>query len=232
MTLYGAPNPHHSPPPRPSASKHPGTSTATKVTLGLAVLLVVTAVIQGATVQQIGFGPFSVSFAKKDAGPQPTTPPHGSRTVPNPTSGLSTPPQPTNASTTGTWTATRVTVVVTVSQVDVEGGHVRLHTKVTNNADESIELPLFGYFTASDNTGRTYTANQENSDWAMTCPGSGFLTGVIELNSTISPEATMLSISFTEIFGFGAPQGGVTVTGIPVPQAAAQPGLGQPGHPS
>jgi hypothetical protein len=104
-----------------------------------------------------------------------------------------------------------------VTQVDNQGGHIRLHAKATNNSDAAMNLPLFGYFNASDNTGVTYQASIANSEWPASVGANGSVTGTIELQNTIPTSAANLAITFTVVFGQFAPQGGITVQGIKVP---------------
>lgn len=207
MTSYGSP-------------KKSGMSTATKILLGLVVALVAAAFIQGLTVQQIGFGPFSVSFTNKNDGggshPGDGTNPDQSR----PSDGTGNQTHPSDASTSGTWSQTRANLTVTVTQVDVQGGYIQLHTKVDNAGDQPLTLPLFGDFTASDNAGHTFTADPFASQWSDTAPAHGTLSGIIRLQQSVTSAATSLSISFTTVFGQDAPSGGITVHDIPVPHAA------------
>jgi hypothetical protein len=200
-------------------------------------------VIQGATVQEIGFGPFTVSFGKPNSGnasgnnngSQPSGNGSGNNAgngtgngAGNGTggsgngsgdgSGTGSNPVSGDATISGNWSGTRGSVVVAVTQVDVQQGHLRLHIKVTNNGSDAIDLPLFGYCNATDDKDTTYNADPQASSMPeFNAPANGFVTGIIELSPTVTAGATTLKLNFTQIFGFGSPGGGVSVSGIPIP---------------
>jgi hypothetical protein len=117
----------------------------------------------------------------------------------------------------GHWEQQNGGLDLVVTQVDVQGGHVSLHVKATNNSDAAMSLPLFGYFSAIDDADKTYAASPFDSDWTITIPSHGAITGVIKLEGTVSPTARTLTISFTVVFGESAPDGGITIRGVPLP---------------
>jgi hypothetical protein len=197
-------------------------------------MVIVAAVIQGATVQQIGFGPLSVSFAKPDSGGNANPPPGGNtgntntgnnntgntNTTGDGSTGGSNVGNQTSGDLTvkGSWTGTHVSLTMQVTEVDLQDGHIRLHVKVTNDGEDTVNLPLFGYFTATDDKDTTYSADTGTSSTAVfDVPAGGFATGIIQLTPRATAGATTLKISFTTIFGLRAPSGGISVSGIPIP---------------
>ncbi|MFE4967575.1 hypothetical protein [Streptomyces sp. NPDC056660] len=108
----------------------------------------------------------------------------------------------------GNWWNKRGSLKVTVSQVDNESGHIRLHIRVDNGYPNAVELDdAGGYFVAHDDRGHSYNGNYFASQWPATVPAGGPMWGVIELEGFIQPGARHLSISFTHTFSdsFDAP---------------------------
>jgi hypothetical protein len=225
---YGPPPSHGSPPPPPP--KRSLGDILTKVLWGLFFLVVLGAIVQGATVQEIGFGPLTVSFGHKadsssagntGSGTNPSTntlpigqPPAGNGSGNNGSGNDQ--PATSDTSVTVNRSVTRGDTMLQVSQVDIQDGHLLIHAKVTNNSNESISLPLYGYFVANDDKGGTYTADPFSSQWAAQVPAGGSITGTIQLKERVNPSATRLTISFTTIFGLGASGDGITLRDIPL----------------
>jgi hypothetical protein len=236
---YGQPGYGQAPVPPPPEKKKPRVNL-TVVAAVVAVVLVVAAVVQGATVQQIGFGPFSVSFGRSDtgngsangsgSGNNPGSQPSGSGSASTPGGGGSDgsgsgsgngsgTQVAGDASVTGPWKATRVSLTIVVSQVDRQSGHLRLHVEMTNTGDGEIDLPLFGNCVATDDKGTTYNADPNASSTPVfTVAGQNTVTGIIEFTPTVTAGATTLKLTFNTIFGFGSPGGSISVTGIALPQ--------------
>jgi hypothetical protein len=129
--------------------------------------------------------------------------------------------QPTTTSTTskstGPWSAQRGDLTLTVTEVENQGGHLVLHASAKNDSAGTMDLPLFGNFVATDNTGHTYQAADFSSDWPITVPSGVIVSGTIELSDLAQPGATSLDASFATVFGQFAPPGGITVKGIRLP---------------
>ncbi|MGW0518608.1 hypothetical protein [Crossiella sp. NPDC003009] len=71
---------------------------------------------------------------------------------------------------------------------------------------------------SSGDTGATYKANPQDSDWPQSIASGGPATGTIELASPVADRAKSLTVSFTQVFGLRAPSGGITVRGVPIPR--------------
>ncbi|WHT15753.1 hypothetical protein N8J89_21695 [Crossiella sp. CA-258035] len=173
-------------------------------------LVLVALLIQGLTVHKIGFGPLSVQFGQPEKPKEPPTVSTGS-TAAAASSGDA-------KSVTGNWQQTRVKLTVAVTKVVQSDGRVTLHAKVSNGAADAVNLPLFGYFTATDDTGATYKANPQDSDWPQSVASGVPATGTIELASPVTDRARSLTVSFTQVFGLRAPSGGITIRGVPIPR--------------
>jgi hypothetical protein len=127
-------------------------------------------------------------------------------------------PSTASVSTTGDWSHQNGKLKLAISRVDLQGGVLHLHMKAINDSAAEMNLPLYGNFVATDNSGVTYTADAFGSDWSGTVPSGGFITGIVNLVGTPSASAKTLKVSFTDIYGQYAPGGGITVDGVPVPR--------------
>lgn len=119
---------------------------------------------------------------------------------------------------TGNWSGQSGQLTLVITEVDLQGGILKLHIKAINNSAAAMNLPLFGSFVATDNIGETYSSEVFNSDWAGNVPANGTITGIVFLNGVPSASARALNVSFTEVFGEYAPSSGITVYGIPIPK--------------
>jgi hypothetical protein len=122
-----------------------------------------------------------------------------------------------NPSITGAWSNSLGHVTVLVNRVEVRQGSVGLYVKVTNTGNSEVDLPLFGYFNATDNLENTYNEDDRNSTPVFTVGGGSFVTGLIVLTPRVASGATTLKINFTTIFGLDAPRGSLSVSNIPIP---------------
>jgi hypothetical protein len=104
-----------------------------------------------------------------------------------------------------------------VNRVEVRQGYVGVYLKVTNNSNSEIDLPVFGYFNATDNLENTYNADLNNSTHVFQVGGGSFVTGLIVLAPQAARGATTLTITFTTLFGLNAPRGSLSVSNIPIP---------------
>ncbi|MET8648227.1 hypothetical protein [Streptomyces sp. NPDC004675] len=118
----------------------------------------------------------------------------------------------------GSWPGKRGDLTVTVTQVDNEAGHIRLHIRVDNGYSEAVQLTSAGYFVANDDAGNSYDGDYFHSKWSGQVPAGGHMGGVIELKGFVEPEARSLSISFTQIFGSLDAPDSITVYNIPIPR--------------
>ncbi len=72
---------------------------------------------------------------------------------------------------------------------------------VRNDTNDSITLPLFGYFLAVDDKGGSYKADPHGSNWPTTFPPSKTVSGSADLEVPIPNDRSTLSVSFSTIFG-------------------------------
>lgn len=107
--------------------------------------------------------------------------------------------------------------MLTVTQVDDQDGHLRVHMKATNDTDAVVRLPLAGYFRANDDTGRTCRPEPCDSDWnGVVRPGQS-ISGRVALVERRKLPANRLAVSFTSLGSQAAPDGDLTVHGILLP---------------
>lgn len=187
--------------------------------------LVVVALVQGLVVQEVGIpGVASVKFGeRRDAtGDAPPTSTAGKDQGGDgaATSGSADTPGPAPAPVAqsepvvGSWTAERGDVAVEVTQVENQGGHLRIDATVTNGTGDSLSVPLFGNVTAVDEAGRAYEADPFNSDWVDTISSGQSVGGTIEFDGLYEVGPGTLTLTFAELYGFDAPSGGVVVPGV------------------
>ena len=119
-------------------------------------------------------------------------------------------------SVTGHWSQQSGPLTLVVSRVDRLAGSLRLRMKAINNSAAAMDLSVFDNFVATDNTGRTYRAS--NSSLDLSVPSHGFATATVSLNQAPSMSATRLAVSFTTVYGQYAPDGGITIHGVPIPK--------------
>ncbi|MGH3858894.1 hypothetical protein [Actinokineospora sp.] len=197
------------------ATRYPRRRTDHRWWTGLAVflgLVFVALVIQGLTVHKIGFGPLSIEFGEKAKSGGGTN-----------GGGNGAPADVLfdQAKTiTGSWKTTKGKVTLEVVQVEQQDDWVRVTARVRNGGGNAVNLPLFGNFVASDDTDTAYSARitSMNTGWTPDVPAGQTLRGVIVLDKQVPPSAKALTVSFTHVLGFGAPSGGITVSGVPVPR--------------
>jgi len=107
--------------------------------------------------------------------------------------------QPAARTVTGPWTGTSGELTLVVESIEV-GSTIQLHLLVGNTSTGTAALPVFGYFSAFDDTGHTYRVG--SADWATEFP-PGEIRGTIELDEGPAPGASSLKVGFTQIFGDG-----------------------------
>jgi hypothetical protein len=156
-------------------------------------------------------------FTSGDNGPNPEASP----TTPRVITQTPLPAEPPLGETTGPWTATAGGVEAVVTSVERvrnigDGKVLRFHVAITNETTSSIDLPL-GFFVATDQSGNAYEAELFDSDWSTSVPSGLTVAGSILLGEVVSGDASVMTISFGEIFGRDAPSSGLTVQGIAVP---------------
>jgi hypothetical protein len=159
-------------------------------------------------------GAGSISSGAAPGGSSPAlalTPPQSAVSTP-----ASTSPSPRPAMVvTGKWSQENGQLILTITEVDLNDGLLLLHMKVVNNSAAAMELPLYGYFVVTDNTGKTYAGS--DGTWTTSVPSGGFVTGIVTLNPAPPAAARRLDVSFTTVFGQYAPPGGITIHAVPVP---------------
>jgi hypothetical protein len=160
-----------------------------------------------------GAGNQSSTFASTTVSQVTPTQPATSTTVSQVTA-----TQPAARTITGSWSQQSGQLTLVISEVDRQGSMIQLHVKAINGSAAAMDLPLYGYFVATDNNGETYTSEIDNSNWATSVPANGFITGIVVLSGAPSASARTLKVSFTTVFGEYAPNGGITVSGIPIPK--------------
>jgi len=154
--------------------------------------------------------------------PSPASPPVTSSSTPqassrSPSAQPKTPSQVTAHAIAGQWSQQSGPLTLIISRVDRSGSSLRLRMKAINNSAAEIVLPLFDDFVATDNTGQTYHSI-DSSPWTENVPSGGFVTGTIILDRAPSASARRLAISFSTVYGEYAPDGGITIRGVPIPK--------------
>jgi hypothetical protein len=221
-TYQGPPGYWQQPPPRKSR-----TGLVAAVIVASVAVLVLAVVIVGASAHWISFGSSSSDTSagnSTDNGSGTNNGAGGSNNAAGAnaggnsganTGGGAQPAQ--NPIITGAWSGTLGQVTVLVNKVEVRQGYVGLYVKVTNNGNSETDLPLFGYFNATDNLENTYNFDINNSTRVFMVGGGSFVTGLIVLTPQAPAGATTLKITFTTIFGLDAPRGSLSVSNIPIP---------------
>lgn len=135
------------------------------------------------------------------------------------------PPQPTSATApidTGSdfWeTSASGTVgdlTVRVLRVDLESnGQATLTVEVVNGTSDSLSLPLFGYFSATDGTGETILADVGASNWPTSFAPGATGRGEIRLDDWFVAGSGEFRIDFTQVFG-SFDVDSISVQGIPI----------------
>jgi len=97
----------------------------------------------------------------------------------------------------GPWTGGSPPLELVVESVEV-GSTIRLHMVVRNTSQAAASLPLFGYFSAFDDTGHSYGVG--SGEWATTFP-PGEIRGIIQLDEPPQPGASTLKVGFSAVFG-------------------------------
>lgn len=191
--------------------------------LGLAIVaaVLVIALVQGLTIQEVGIpGVASIKFAERASTTGGEEPPStGDRSDSAPTGGDTgtTTGSTGQGAIEGSWTGSRGDVTVEVTKVENQGGHLRIHATVTNGTNEAVTLPLFGYTSAVDESHRSYKPSPSDSDWPDSIAGGQSVAGTIEFVERYRAGGGTLDLTFSQLFGFDAPSGSLTVSGIQRP---------------
>jgi hypothetical protein len=131
-------------------------------------------------------------------------------------SSTTTPAAPAAAATAGAWNSGNGPLTVTIVKVVNAGGKVTLTVSAQDSAPESVTLPIFGNFTATDDQGTAYTANPLTP---ITVPANGTVSGTLTLDQTVPASARNLSIKWSNVFSLDhSMTGSMTITGVPLPQ--------------
>ena len=185
--------------------------------------LIVIGLVQGLVIREVGIpGVASVKFGERHADPgdtettsTPRTEQGGGGATPPTSEEVPTPAQAAQSQpVVGSWTAQRGDVGVEITQVENQGGHLRVDATVTNGTGDSLSVPLFGNVAAVDEAGRAYEADAFNSDWVDSIGSGQSVGGTIEFEGLYEVGPGTLTITFAELYGFDAPDGGVVVPGV------------------
>lgn len=127
-----------------------------------------------------------------------------------------TPAAPTAAATAGAWSSNNGPLTVTIVKVVNAGGNVTLTVSAHDSSRESVTLPIFGYFSATDDQDTTYTAHPLAP---ITVPANGTVSGTLTLDQSVPISARSLSVKWSNVFSPDpATTGSITITGVPLPQ--------------
>jgi hypothetical protein len=106
-------------------------------------------------------------------------------------------------------------LTVRVLRVDLESnGQATLTVEVINGTGDSLSLPLFGYFSATDGTGETILADVGASSWPTTYAPGVTGQGEIRLDDWFGGGSSEFRIDFTQVFG-SFDVDSISVQGIP-----------------
>lgn len=93
-------------------------------------------------------------------------------------------------------------LTVRVLRVDLESnGQATLTVEVINGTGDSLSLPLFGYFSATDGTGETILADVGASNWPMSFAAGVTARGEIRLDDWFAAGSGEFRIDFSQVFG-------------------------------
>ncbi|MFC0438815.1 serine/threonine-protein kinase [Kutzneria buriramensis] len=214
--LMPAPTPPLSQVPLPvRGSRRSGVIGALVATvLGLAAATIVTVV---AVNSLPGGAPAATNKTVATVGPTGSetgghTTPTGSETGGHTT----TPAPPLSATIAGTWSADNGPLTVTIVKVVDNGGRVSLTVSAHNGATQAVNLPSFGYFTATDDQGTSYTAGPGT---VITAPAGGTVSDTLTLEKSVPASARSLNIAWAQVFSLDlAVHGSISITGVPLPR--------------
>ena len=187
---------------------------ATQGTAGMLAGLVV------ANIFLIGFASIGGFIARQHPSVLSPTPPtivqgFGQPTGPETASRTTTPTPPVAATAAGAWSADNGPLTVTIVKVVNAGASVSLTVSAHDGANESVTLPTFTYFTATDDRGNTYTAHPLVP---ITVPAGGTVSDTLTLDQTVPASARSLNVAWAHIFSQDlALNGSITITGVPLP---------------
>jgi hypothetical protein len=133
---------------------------------------------------------------------------NGSSPTPSITVSVSSSPTPTPSASgedevsEGPWSGTNDGLTLEVGRVVRKAdGTFEIDATVDNQTGESLSLPLFGNFVASDDLGESYEADPFASDWPDSFPSGQRVSGTITITEQVSQDATTLFISFPNVIG-------------------------------
>lgn len=190
--------------------RRPGVVAALVVTvLGLAAAVVVTVLAVHGT---SGASGAPLAAAGKTANTTATVASIGSETESRPT----TSGTPLATPSTGVWSADDGPLTVTIVKVVDDDGSVTLTVSAHNGGTQSATLPTFGYFSATDDQGTTYTAG---SAAPITAPAGGTASGTLTLDTSVPASVRSLNIAWAEVFSLDqAIHGSISISGVPLQQ--------------
>lgn len=94
----------------------------------------------------------------------------------------------------------RITKVEVIKQID-NGKILRFYVTIDNQTKDSLSLPLFKNFTATDSRGGSYESAHWESNWPSNFPPKMKVTGSIDLKDPIPNDETIMNVSFSTIYG-------------------------------
>lgn len=107
-------------------------------------------------------------------------------------------------------------LTVRVLRVDLESnGQATLTVEVVNGTSDSLSLPLFGYFSATDGTGETILADVGASNWPTSFAQGATGRGEIRLDDWFVGGSGEFRIDFSQVFG-SFDVDSISVEGIPI----------------
>jgi hypothetical protein len=215
-----APTGPHRPPPMPGevpptvrASSRAGIiAIVVAAVLGLAAATIVTVLAVNGT-----SGGSRAASAKTVATVTPTGSATPGRITTPALPAATTPALPAAATTTGAWSAHNGRLTVTVVKVVDTGGTVSLTVRAHNGAAKAVTLPIFGYFSATDDQGTGYTAGPGPVQ-PITAPAAGTVSATLTLDKPVPASARSLTVAWAEVFSLDlAINGSVSIKRIPLP---------------
>jgi hypothetical protein len=140
----------------------------------------------------------------------------GQPTEPEPGSSTTTQTLPVGATAAGAWSADDGALTVTIVKVVNAGGSVSLTVNAHDGASQTVTLPIFGYFTATDDQGNAYTAHPLAP---IIVPAGGTASDTLTLDQTVPASARSLNVAWTHVFSQDlALNGSITIRGVRLPQ--------------
>jgi hypothetical protein len=127
-------------------------------------------------------------------------PSQGSQSTQQPTALLQTTEIPSPEAPSSKHSATEGGLTVTVEKIETEPSFI-IWISATNDTEDRLTLPLFGYFFVVDNMRNQYVADPFSSSFPKSIAPGATVSGTIVMETPLNPAATHITLVFSQVFG-------------------------------